>query len=251
MGADICGFNGNTTGELCARWQALGAFYPFSRNHNSIESTDQDPAFLGTTVVKATINALTTRYALLPYLYTLFYYATARGDTVMRSLAFEFPTDAKALAVEEQFLWGSSVLITPVLREKATSVDAYFPAGKWYDYKTGNLIINSTGITKKLDMPIDEIGVAIRGGSILPTQSPKKTTEAQKGEPFILVAALDGNGAASGTLYWDDGDSMSAMLLENYSLVNFDVKDVSNFTFSHTRCKSLVFLRQLSPRMQP
>lgn len=78
-GADICGFSTNTTIELCARWQQLGSFYPFSRNHADLHAIDHDPASMGGVVLTATKNALRTRYRLLPYFYTLFYKAHTKG----------------------------------------------------------------------------------------------------------------------------------------------------------------------------
>ncbi|KAM7285776.1 lysosomal alpha-glucosidase-like [Ixodes scapularis] len=115
VGADICGFNSNTTVELCARWQALGAFYPFSRNHNTDDGLDQDPYSMGPLVVDAARSTLLGRYTLLPYLYTLFYRSHTIGETVARPLFFEFPEDPNTYSIDEQFLWGPSLMFSPAL----------------------------------------------------------------------------------------------------------------------------------------
>lgn len=241
VGTDICGFNGNTTVELCARWQELGAFYGFARNHNTIFAFDQDPAALGTQVVAATKNSLLMRYAMLPYLYTLFYRASAFGETVMRPVFFEFPLDPNVYPLEEQFMWGPSVLISPVLEAGKTSVSAYFPAGRWYDFANQTLIIDSKGESKTLDAPLDIINVALRGGRVVPTQAPQVTTTKQKAEPFDLIVALDAEGRASGELFWDDGDNLYSALLMNYSWLKFDVQNVSFssqlFVFIKSNCQ--------------
>ncbi|EPQ06457.1 Sucrase-isomaltase, intestinal [Myotis brandtii] len=86
VGADICGFVVDTTEELCRRWMQLGAFYPFSRNHNADGYEHQDPAFFGqnSLLVNSSRHYLNIRYTLLPFLYTLFYKAHTFGETVAR-----------------------------------------------------------------------------------------------------------------------------------------------------------------------
>jgi lysosomal alpha-glucosidase len=141
MGADICGFNGNTTKSLCNRWTQLGAFYPFSRNHNTDDGIDQDPVAMGPEVTTSARKALSVRYRLLPYLYTLFWGAHIKGETVSRPLFFEFPDDPQTYDLDAQFLWGPALMIVPVLEENAVEVAAYLPKGVWYDFYTKSPLV--------------------------------------------------------------------------------------------------------------
>ncbi|KAK9500130.1 hypothetical protein O3M35_001450 [Rhynocoris fuscipes] len=217
VGADICGFNGNTTVELCRRWQQLGAFYPFSRNHNTDDGIPQDPVSLN--IVDSTKKALLLRYSLLPYLYTLFWQANNNGTPVIRPLFYLFPNDEASYRINSQFMWGDGLLISPVLKEGHTYVKAYLGNSIWYDMYTSAKIISNSSQIYALPAPEDTIPVHIRGGTILVMQEPNVTTTLTRQNPFHLKVALDGNNQAKGMLFWDDGDTNDG----NYSTVYFGI----------------------------
>ena len=157
------------------------------------------------------------RYSLLPYLYTLFHSAHTTGSTVMRALAWEFPNDPFLAAADRQFLLGPSLLVTPVLEPLARSVNGVFPGGaqgtKWYDWYNQSAVFvpRSTGPAGNvsIDAPLTHLPLFIRGGSVLPQQEALMTTSACRNSPWSLIAALDANGAAEGSLYVDDGESVA------------------------------------------
>ncbi|KAK6627314.1 hypothetical protein RUM44_009791 [Polyplax serrata] len=232
MGADICGFNGNTTEPLCQRWSQLGAFYPFSRNHNTDDAIDQDPVALGEENVNSTRKALMIRYTLLPYLYTLFFKAHVMGETVARPLFFEFWDDPRTLELDESFLWGCCLLIVPVLKEHSTTVSTYLPRSRWYDWYTF-LGTESNGTNVVLHAPFDTIPIFIRGGIILPTQKPEVTTTLSRLNDIDLIVASNKTLQAFGTLYWDDGESLDVRSTKQYGLVDFTLTP-NNLTSSVT-----------------
>jgi len=210
IGADICGFIFDTTEELCARWIEVGAFYPFSRNHNALGQAPQE-LYLWDSVTQAAKNALGMRYQLLPFLYTNFYLSHTQGLTVANPLFFTFPDDPKALLVDEQFMLGGAVMISPVLYAGQNSVNAYFPKGLWYNFAQRSLEVDSPsgGMYKNLQAFLTEVNVHVKGGTILPLQQTAMTTTAARKTPFTLFIALCPKNKASGQLYWDDGDQIN------------------------------------------
>ncbi|VDB84529.1 unnamed protein product [Peniophora sp. CBMAI 1063] len=208
VGADICGFGANTTETLCARWAMLGAFYPFMRNHNGDTSISQE-FYRWETVATAARNALNIRYRLMDYIYTAFHTQSLSGTPVLSPLFFHYPNDTSTPSIDLQFFYGPSILVSPVTDENSTSVSAYLPAGRFYDFMTG-AAIDSTGQTLELDdVDYTQIPLHIRGGAVIPLRAngTMTTTELRKTD-FELLVAPDADGTATGSLYVDDGVSV-------------------------------------------
>ncbi|XP_076462037.1 sucrase-isomaltase, intestinal-like [Babylonia areolata] len=208
------------TPELCKRWMQLGAFYTFSRNHNAIGNRDQDPGFFDEEVKRVSREAMETRYWLLPHLYTLFHQVASQGGTVIRPLHHEFPTDPKALGNSRQFLWGSSLLISPVLEPNVTSLTYYIPEARWFDFYTGAEVTSKGGYARTVPVQSDSrTELLVRGGAILPMQAPARNTTYSRKNPLTLLVALDNNDdeeiKAQGQIFWDDGVSVVTLTQNN------------------------------------
>lgn len=144
-GADICGFNGNTTADLCARWYTIGAFYPFSRNHNHQHSVRQAPfEFNGTfphyPIKYAYIDimrwAMWNKMSLIRYYYSEISQVQRTGGAFFRPLFFDYPNDGPdvyAHQVRNVMLGNSLKLgIIPDFGHSGTShYPIYFPKGMW------------------------------------------------------------------------------------------------------------------------
>ncbi|CAO2601062.1 Probable maltase-glucoamylase 2 [Lemmus lemmus] len=219
-GADICGFFGDAEYEMCIRWMQLGAFYPFSRYHNNAGTRRQDPVAWNSTFEDYSRRVLQTRYSLLPYLYTLMHKAHAEGSTVIQPLLHEFTDDNVTWDIDQQFVLGPAILISPVLESNTFEIHAYFPRAWWYDHSTGSGQ-DSTGDWKTLAAPLDHISIHVRGGYILPWQEPAMNTYYSRQNFVGLTVALDDKGEAEGQMFWDDGQSIDTYEKGFYFLANF------------------------------
>ncbi|CAI0417378.1 unnamed protein product, partial [Linum tenue] len=221
VGSDICGHYpawSSSMEELCNRWIEVGAFYPFSRNHANLWSPRQE-LYLWESVAESARNALSMRYKLLPFLYTLNYEAHTTGAPIARPLFFSFPGYAESYGISTQFLLGSSLMISPVLEQGDTQVKALFPPGSWYNVFDMSESVESKGEYYTLDAPLNVINVHLYQNAILPMQQGGMITKDVRMTPFSIVVSfpfgsfVDG-GEARGRIFIDN-DELIEMRLGN------------------------------------
>ena len=204
VGSDIGGFVRPGSAELYTRWLQTGVFYPFMRSHSELSAPDKEPWSFGYQYEPINRRAIELRYELLPYIYNVMAGANETGLPAMRPLFLEYPTDEEAASVDDEFLFGSDILVAPVLWQGATERVVYLPKGEWYDYWTGK---HFTGMSRtNVSVTLESIPLFVRGGAFIYKQPVVQHTGEMPGKPLhIWVApAVESDSA----FYEDDGATL-------------------------------------------
>jgi alpha-D-xyloside xylohydrolase len=202
--------------ELYARWMQFGAFCPMMRSHGA-DAPREIYQFgkKGERIYDAIAKAISLRYSMLPYIYSISWDVTANQSTMMRALVMDFPNDLQALNINDQYMFGKSILVCPVtnaMYSKDTNEDfstvgsreLYLPKGTdWIDFWTGKKMTGGQKIIK--ETPVDIIPLYVRAGSILPIGPDVQYAEEKKWDNLEIRIYDGANGEF--TLYQDENDN--------------------------------------------
>ena len=186
--------------ELLVRWFQFGAFCPIFRIHGYQSKTEMWN--YGPEVEQILTQYDQLRYRLMPYIYSGGWGVTSRGETIMQALPFVYPSEPALRDIDDEFLFGRSLLISPVTQPHAVSRNIVLPAGDdWVDFWTGKT--EHGGQTIVADAPLSRIPILVREGSIVP-MGPQVQSAAAAEDPMEI--RIYGGKDADFVLYEDSGD---------------------------------------------
>jgi alpha-glucosidase len=204
-GADVGGFIGAPSPELMTKWIEIASFTPIFRAHSEKGTPRKELWVDGTQQLGIRRQFIEQRYRLMPYLYALADENARTGAPLMRPLFYDFP-DALDTPCDQPtaFLLGDRLLVAPPpTLESPQDYQICLPAGRWYDYWTGEPVAQVLSVTPALD----RLPVFVRAGAILPGQAlVQSTSETPQGPLSLDVYPGDD---CRGTIYADDGHSMA------------------------------------------
>jgi alpha-D-xyloside xylohydrolase len=138
------------------------------------------------------------KYRLMPYVYAQAKDCSDHGLPMVRALFVEYPDDPGSWNVDDEYLFGSSLLVAPLMEEGLTARNVYLPPGTWIDYQTGK---SYAGGWQKIEAGKLPVVMLVRDGTVLPQiKLAQSTLQMDWSQLDLMVFARDAQ-TAKGLVY--------------------------------------------------
>jgi len=158
---DMGGFVTASPEDIYRRWLPFGFLSSHTRAHGAPPT---EPWLISKDFTKAFRESAEMKYKLMPYVYAQAKDCSNRGLPMVRALFVEFPADPGAWLIEDEYMYGSQLLVAPLL-ETGNERTCYLPEGKWIDYQTGAVYNSGWQTIKAGKIPCI---ILVRDGSLIP-----------------------------------------------------------------------------------
>ena len=158
---DMGGFVTASPEDIYCRWLPFGFLSSHTRAHGAPPT---EPWLISESFTKAFRECAEMKYKLMPYVYAQAKDCSERGLPMVRALLVEFPQDPGAWLVEDEYMFGSQMLVAPLL-ESGNERMVYLPQGKWIDYQSGKVYEGGYQTIPAGKIPAV---ILVRDGSLIP-----------------------------------------------------------------------------------
>jgi alpha-D-xyloside xylohydrolase len=208
---DIGGFVLKTPEDIYRRWTPFGMLTSHVRSHGAPPT---EPWEYGKDFMDAFRKADNMRYELMPYIYAQAKESSEHGWPMVRALFVEFPDDPGSWLVDNEYLFGSDMLVAPMF-ENGNARDVYLPPGEWIDYQTG--ITYSSG-WHKIETDEIPIVVLVKSGKVIPTIALAQSTAFMDWSKLKLKVFAGNNDVAEGLICLPENQELKVVKVENNKL---------------------------------
>ncbi|MDR3329349.1 MAG: glycoside hydrolase family 31 protein [Prevotellaceae bacterium] len=192
--------------EMYLRWLQYGVFSPILRTHSTKSDAIERRIWMYPRHFAYMREAIQLRYRLAPYLYNAAREAYETGISICRPMYYDYPETELAYAQKTQYMFGSNILVSPVVQPADTAglaqVNLWLPQGEWYEVSTGTTLTGGNTLTTRHFM-LHEIPYYARAGSIIPMNHASVRSLQQRCDTLSLLFVPGASGELS--YYEDDG----------------------------------------------
>lgn len=228
MSSDIGGFavdkNHPSDPELYVRWMQLGVFNPILRTHAQY----MPEPYHYPKEQEILLDLVKMRYRWLPYNYTLAYENAAYGQPLGRPLNYY----SHEVASEDEYYWGSEVLVAPVMTPGAKNRKVLFPQSgtTWIDWFTGKK--HKGGSSATVPVTLDTFPLFIKAGAFIPQYDREIANVSEYDPAYLTVIYFASDKPSEYTLFTDDRRSPTSLQDKAFRLTKFATDGHGTFTIT-------------------